>query len=170
MLVDSKGKLFGVVNIIDLSVLLIVASMAFGFYWIRTGHGALQQIVKATGPTDVTVTIRGARLADANLIKAGEKVFITIRNQPYAPVEVVKVVSGRRQFPVPLPDGSVKLVDDPVDPLATDLLVTIRDNGQVTDDGVVLGGNKVKAGIPIELEGFKFRLTGTVVDLTVPQS
>ena len=27
----------------------------------------------------------------------------------------------------------------------------------------------VKAGIPIELEGFRFHLTGAIVDLTVPQ-
>jgi len=169
MLVDKRGKLFGLMNIIDLSVVIIVMAMAFGFWWIRTGHGTLDAIVKASGPTDVTVTIRGARLADPNIIKAGDKVFITIRNQPYAPVEVVKVVTARRKVAYPSPDGKLLTAEDPTDLMATDLLVTIRDNGQVTDDGVVLGGNKVKAGIPIELEGFKFRLTGTIVDLTVPQ-
>jgi hypothetical protein len=169
MLIDNRGKLFGRVNIIDLSALIVVAAMVFGFLWVRATNGVLQKIVRAAGPTDVTVAIRGARIVDPAFIKAGDKVFITIRNQPYAPVEVVKVQAARRQFTYADPQGKLKTGDDPTDPLAYDLLVTIRDNGQVTDDGVVLGGNKVKAGIPIELEGFKFRMTGTIVDLTVPK-
>jgi hypothetical protein len=169
MLIDKRGKLFGLVNIIDLSALIVVAAMAFGFLWVRQTHGVLQKLVKAAGPTDVTVAIRGARAFDPGFIKKGDKVFITIRNQPYAPVEVVNVTAARRQFTFADAQGKVKTADDPSDPLTYDLNVTIRDNGQVTDDGVVLGGNKVKMGIPIELEGFKFRLTGTIVELTVPK-
>ena len=170
MLIDKRGRLFGAVNIIDLSALLIVAALAYGYLWVRATHGILHNIVRATGPTNVTVAIRGARLSDPGVIEAGKKVFVTIRNQPYAPVLVTKVVTHRRQFTYPDAQGHLISADDPTDPLAYDMDVTIQDNGQVTDDGIVLGGNKVKAGIPIELEGFKFRLTGTIVGLTVPQS
>src|SRR5687767_7620746 len=123
MLIDSKGRLFGLVNIIDLSVIIVVLAMAFGFVWVRNTKGVLRQMVKATGPTEVTVVIRGARLQDRSLIKTGDKVFITIRNQPYAPVEVVKVSSDRRKMALMSPKGQVQTIDDPTDPLATDLLV-----------------------------------------------
>ena len=170
MLIDKRGKLFGLVNIIDLSAVIILVAMVFGFLWVRSTQGILRKMVRASRPTDVTVTIRGARMKDPNLIKVGDKVFITIRNQPYAPVEVVGYTATRRLVSYADSHDQLKSVEDPSDPLAYDLVVTIRDNGQVTDDGVVLGGNKVKAGIPIELEGFKFRMTGTIVDLTVPKS
>jgi len=39
----------------------------------------------------------------------------------------------------------------------------------VTDDGLVLGDSKIKVGVPIELEGFKYRLKGSIIDVRTPQ-
>lgn len=161
-MIDAQGRLFGRFNLIDLSVAMIAVAMLFGLLWVRAGHSPLDKVVLSEGPTDVTLTIRGARVQDPTVIKAGEKAFITIRNQPYAKVDVVKVDWVRRPYAYVGPGGKVQTMPDPVDPMATDLLVTIRDHGQATEDGIVLGGNKVKIGIPLELEGFSYRLTGTI--------
>lgn len=164
-MIDAEGRLLGRFNLIDLSIALIVLALLFGLFWVKMGHSPLKKVVQAEGPTEVTLTIRGARIQDPGVIKAGEKAFITIRNQPYAKVDVVKVDWVRRPYAFVGPGGKVQTIADPMDPLATDLVVTIRDHGQATEDGIVLGGNKVKIGIPLELEGFSYRLTGTITDV-----
>ena len=43
--------------------------------------------------------------------------------------------------------------------------MTLREKAQLTDDAIVLGGNKIKVGVPIDIEGFKYRLRGSIVDV-----
>ena len=37
----------------------------------------------------------------------------------------------------------------------------------ITNDGAVLGGNKIKIGLPVDIEGFNYRLSGMVTDVKV---
>ena len=56
-----------------------------------------------------------------------------------------------------------KLVDDESAPLQYDYLVKVVDSAKITKDGdAVVGGNKVKIGIPITLEGAKYKLNGVI--------
>ena len=67
---------------------------------------------------------------------------------------------------VPAPDGkSVLALPDPSEPFGKDLVVTIREKALRTEDGFVFGDSKVKVGTPIELEGFSYRLRGSIVDI-----
>jgi hypothetical protein len=34
-----------------------------------------------------------------------------------------------------------------------------------TEDGIIWGGQKLKVGVPIDVEGFKYRLRGSVLDV-----
>jgi hypothetical protein len=45
------------------------------------------------------------------------------------------------------------------------VILTLRDEGMETEDGIVWGGQKLKLGIPIDVEGFKYRLRGSVIDV-----
>jgi len=168
-LIDNRGRLFGLVNLIDLSLLITFLAIIGGLLWVKTGHSDLNNLVKAEGPADVTLAIRGARIVDPESIKKGNKVFITIRNQPYAAVEIVDV-KWKRRPDVYFDQETKKQVELPstIEPYVTDYEVTIRDNAQATEDGIVLGGNKVKVGIPLELEGFNFRLTGSIINVKMP--
>ena len=50
-----------------------------------------------------------------------------------------------------------------------DVIVTLVDTAKITKDGAVVGGNKIKIGLPITLEGKDYRFNGTVSDLkTIP--
>lgn len=40
--------------------------------------------------------------------------------------------------------------------------MTLQDRAKITDDGAVVGGNKVKIGIPVVLEGKNYKLTGVI--------
>ena len=54
-------------------------------------------------------------------------------------------------------------VDDETAPYNYDYLVTVVDSAKITKDGdTVVGGNKVKIGIPITLESAKYKLNGVI--------
>jgi translation elongation factor EF-Tu-like GTPase len=54
---------------------------------------------------------------------------------------------------------------DPASPIAQDFEVTVTDTADVTKDGYVVRGNKLKVGNIVELEGFKYRAQGVVSDI-----
>jgi hypothetical protein len=65
------------------------------------------------------------------------------------------------------PDGKKAVAfADPANSIASDFLVTVVENSaEVTDDGFVIHGNKIKVGNQIELEAFKYRVQGVVADI-----
>ena len=55
------------------------------------------------------------------------------------------------------------LVNDETAPIQFDYLVKVVDVAKITKDGdAVVGGNKVKIGLPITLEGAKYKLNGVI--------
>ena len=57
------------------------------------------------------------------------------------------------------------LVDDPASNNLYDITVTLKDTAKITKDGAVVGGNKVKIGLPITLEGKDYKFNGTVSNI-----
>lgn len=114
------------------------------------------------------VFFRGVTITSAqNPFVPTEDSFITIRNVPHKNVTIV----GARMMPkmALLSDssGNVRLVKDVASPYMYDCLVSLVDDAKITDDGAVLGGNKLKIGLPIVLEGKNYRFNGTVTNITV---
>jgi len=70
---------------------------------------------------------------------------------------------------VPQPDGSVVAQNDPRPELnyTIDMLITLSGDAQINEDGPVLGGNKVKVGTPLELEGRTFRFNAPIVGVRI---
>ena len=58
-------------------------------------------------------------------------------------------------------------VEDPSQAYVYDMIVTLSDTAKITKDGAVVGGNKIKMGLPITLEGKDYKFNGTVSDLKV---
>ena len=46
-------------------------------------------------------------------------------------------------------------------------MLTLRDNADITSDGPVIGGNKIKVGLRVDIEGFKYRLPAVVSDVRI---
>ena len=101
--------------------------------------------------------------------KKGEKTFISIRNVPYSDLDIVDVKADRRKIVLPTFNSKqvVIVVDDLSQPDLYDVVVTLTDKAKITKDGAVGGGNKVKLGLPITLEGAEYKFTGTVSDIKV---
>lgn len=164
-MIDSRGKLFGAVNLLDALIVAAVLVGVIGVATVKSGHSSVNAIVEKEGPAEVDLMIR-ATIKDLSMFKAGEKAHLTIRNQPYDKVEIVKVEAKRQQVWMPTNDGqSVRVVADPANPYASEVILTLRDTGMQTADGIVWGGQKLKLGVPIDVEGFKYRLRGSVIDV-----
>ena len=102
-------------------------------------------------------------------IKEGEKTFISIRNVPYSELKILNVKADRRKIVLPTLNSKkvVIVVEDVGQPDLYDVIVTLTDKAKITKDGAVVGGNKVKLGLPITLEGKDYRFTGSVSDIKV---
>ena len=81
---------------------------------------------------------------------------------------MVDVNADRRKIVIPTPTGQkVLTVTDAAQPDLYDVVVTLTDTAKITKDGAVVGGNKIKMGLPITLEGADYKFTGSVSDLKV---
>ena len=102
-------------------------------------------------------------------IKKGDKTFISIRNVPYSDLEILDVKADRRKIVLPTLSSKtlVIVVEDESQPDLYDVVVTLTDKAKITKDGAVVGGNKVKLGLPITLEGPDYKFTGSVSDINI---
>jgi Domain of unknown function (DUF4330) len=168
-IVDSKGRLFGRVSILDLGAILVILLVVLGVLLPSTRGSA--QMGATIKPVEVDVIVRGIGAQSAQgLLKAGDKTSIVIRNQPYGEVKVKAVRELSKSVPTPQPDGSVKALPDPrpESSLSKDFLVTLMGDAQITKNGPVLGNNKIKIGTQIQLEGFTYDLPNlNVLDVRI---
>lgn len=155
-------------NSFDFAALFTVFLCLLGFGLSKAGASGVNQAIKGTGKVNIEVYLTGLKTKDLDLFKVGETSAITIRNQPVQPpMTIVKVAHWQKQVAFLSPDGKKAVsFPDPANAIAHDFLVTVQDTADRTEDGYVIRGNKIKVGNQIELEAFKYRVQGVVVDLT----
>lgn len=170
-ILDSQGRLFGKVSILDIGAALVILLVILGIFVFPGPTGSTLAQLNPAKPIEVDVVVRGLNvLKPQDLIKQFEtekKTNIIIRNQPYGQVEIKAVRPLPRSVIAPQPDGSVKALPDPRAELAltADMVMTLAGKAQVTDDGLVLGNTKIKIGVPVELEGKNYDFNSTVIDI-----
>ncbi len=172
-LLDSKGRLFGKVSILDLAAGLIILMVLFGIFLYPGTSGSVAQVGAVTKPVEVDVMVRGLTSSDPErlleTLKTAETTDIIIRNQPYGQVNIKAVRTLPRSVAVPQPDGGVKALPDPRPELdyTIDMLITLVGDAQITDTGPVFGNSKVKVGTQIELDGDLYNFNTSTVDVRV---
>ena len=161
-------KNFHLVDI--LSVLGVIIALIVGVMTTKHFRQTADKQIEATSPITFQVFLRGVTVTGEDFpIKANDKTFITIRNVPYTELNVLNVSSEARKTAI----ASSKAVDqyilvkDPTQPAIFDAVVTITDTAKITKDGAVVGGNKIKMGLPVTLEGGSYKFNGTISDVRV---
>lgn len=168
-ILDSQGRLFGKVSILDLGAALVILLVVVGIFFFPGTSGA--QIGATTKPVEIDVIVRGLNVRDPQQLfeqglKEGGKTNIIIRNQPHGQIEVKSVKRLPRTTLVPQPDGSVKELPDPkANQFNMDMLLTLGGKAQITKNGPVIGNSKLKIGVPVELEGFNYNFNTSVIDI-----
>lgn len=157
-------KKFSIVDLIIITGVLV--ALLVGVCTAKHFRQTADKQIEATSPIVFQVFLRGVTVTGSEFpIKKGEQSFITIRNVPYTKLDVVEVSSQpRRTFS---PQSKNMLVLDPSQIALYDAVVTIKDVAKITKDGAVVGGNKIKIGLPIVLEGERYKFGGTVSDVRV---
>lgn len=172
-ILDSKGRLFGKVSILDVGAALVILLVIIGIFFFPSTTGSVAQINGGTKPVEVDLLIRGLSVRDPNALiqqfQEQKKTNIIIRNQPYGQVDIKSVQQLPQTLAVPQPDGSVKELPDPRTrtSFSADMLMTLVGQGQITKDGPVLGNNKIKIGTPVELEGMDYNFRASVIEVRV---
>ena len=164
MMIDSSGKLFGKINVIDFSGLALALLITLGIMAVQSGmYKTSGQVIKGEGDIRYTIYIRNLKTQQPDIFVPGHKLSITIRNQPRGEVQIVQVKQTPKRTSFMLPTGTLKTMEDPADPLGNDYMVTLRDHALFTNDGYVTEGIKVKIGLNIEVEGKNYRVPGMII-------
>ena len=124
--------------------------------------------VETTRKIAFQVMLRGVTFTDSYVpFQVGDETFITIRNVPYTKLQIVDFVYQPKKIVIPVndPKQPFQVIDDYSAPYQYDFVITLVDDAKITKDGPVVGGNKLKIGLPIVLEGFNYRLGGTIANV-----
>jgi len=156
-------------KIVDSIIVLgVILALIVGFFTFKHFRQTASNQIEATSKIAFQVFLRGVTVTGReNPIVKGEKTFISIRNVPYTELEVIDVRAESRKTIVPsLKTKDIAVaVNDLGQPYLYDMIVTIVDTAKITKDGAVVGGNKIKIGLPITLEGSRYKFNGTVSDV-----
>lgn len=168
-ILDSKGRLFGKVSILDLGAALVILLVIFGIFFFPGTSGSVAQL-NGTKPVELDVLVRGLNVRNPDALIAEfvkqKKTNIIIRNAPYGQLDIKSVKSLPRNLAVPQPDGSVKVKPDPrTDSYSTDMLMVLGGQATINKDGPVLGNSKIRIGTTLELEGPTYNFNGSVIEL-----
>ena len=153
-------------SLVDLIIILgVLIALFVGFCTAKHFRQTADKQIEATSPIEFQVFLRGVTVTGEKFpISTLDKTFITIRNVPYTELNVINVNSQPRKTFSPV---SKSLVPDPSQPALYDAIITITDVAKITKDGAVVGGNKIKMGLPVTLEGKTYKFNGTISEVKV---
>ena len=159
-------NIFRKFNFVDFVIICgVLLALIVGICTAKHFRQTADKQIEATSPIVFQVFLRGITFTGKDFpVSTSEKTFITIRNVPYTELEVIDVVYQARKTFAPT---SKTLLNDPSQPALYDAVVTITDVAKITKDGAVVGGNKIKMGLPVTLEGETYKFNGTVSDVRV---
>ena len=158
-------------NIVDIIIVLgVILALIIGVLTTKHVRQTADKQIEATSAITFQVFLRGVTVTGNEFpIKPEDKTFITIRNVPYTELNVVNVSSESRKTALPSLKAKEQyiLIQDPAQPSIYDAIITIKDTAKITKDGAVVGGNKIKMGLPVTLEGKCYKFNGTISDVRV---
>lgn len=113
------------------------------------------------------VFFRGVSISSRQVpFKVGDDAFITIRNVPYTRLKITAIDGRPRMTYVTAKNGKgFEIVEDVSMPGLYDFIIRLEDNAKKTPDGYVAGGNKIKMGIPVVIEGELYKYQGTISNI-----
>lgn len=159
------------ISFVDLIIVIgIIVALFVGIATSRHFRQTADKQIEATSQITFQVFLRGVTYTGQEFpIKKEEKSFITIRNVPYTELKVLSVQSEERKKAIPSQKTKEQyvLIKDPAQPAVYDAIVTISDIAKITKDGAVVGGNKMKIGLPVTLEGANYKFNGTISDVRI---
>ncbi len=155
-------KFLDIIIIFCLATALIV-----GFFTYKNLRQTADKQIEKTSKIEFKVFLRGVTITSGiNPINKNDETFISIRNVPYTNLKITDTTINSKKTVVATSKG-FKVINDASQKSMYDIVVTVTDIAKITKDGAVVGGNKIKIGLPITLEGKDYKFNGTVSDIKV---
>lgn len=157
-IINEKGKLFGIINVIDLSVLIIVGLILFG------GISRLKsQPIIANEGTDglITFEVSNIRMVSVDSIMVGDPIFHYDKGAYIG--EIVEVSHEPYKEPVEF-DGEWIDAEVPEKYVAT---LKVKSELNDSKDALIAGGEQVRVGAQFRLKNKRATYFGTVLEVEV---
>ncbi|HHY36231.1 MAG TPA: DUF4330 domain-containing protein [Firmicutes bacterium] len=159
-MLDEKGRLFGLVNIIDLAVVLVFGLvLAFGAYKFLYVNPSYQPEPKTVR---VELVVEGVRQPTVDAIALGDRVYEKNSNGYFGTITDIKVVPAKEV--VPTADG--KLVEAEV-PGRYDIYLTLESPAEVSEEYIQITGQQVRIGLTPTIRTRTYQVETVVFGLEV---
>jgi hypothetical protein len=135
-LIDEKGKLFGIVNIIDLAVVLVLVAGGLGAY-----HRFAGGMPQATVPVVMTLWVEGVRQPTVDALVKGDVVHELTTNGTLGTLTVKEVKPHVKEAPT----DAGKFVLSEI-PGKFDLSLTVEGSAIESGGGLIVGGKDWRVG------------------------
>ncbi|NLU11078.1 MAG: DUF4330 domain-containing protein [Tepidanaerobacter acetatoxydans] len=157
-LIDNKGRIFGLINIIDLLVILLIIAIVgrFGTKAHQKSAGAVTKNI------EVVLHVKEVRDATVDVVKVGDIVKETKTNAVLGKVTNIEVKPSETL--VETADGRVVVYPNPV---YKDMLITLVGSGSAGDNAIVLGSNEIRVGTSLQLKTNLYSVTSTVMSINI---
>lgn len=157
-LIDGKGRVLGIINIIDLLVILLILGVV--------GRYAIKSQIKPAGVQtkniEITLLVKDVREATSGVIKEGDIVRETKTNLVLGKVTKVEVKPADTL--VNTADGRVVNYPNPV---LKDVYVTLVGTGTAGENAVVVGNSEVRIGTQLSVKTNIYAVLTTVMGIKV---
>ena len=153
-------------SLIDAVAGVVALAALAGVIWSPKLSNAVAKATGAVKPVQVSVDVHRLYSADPeqllNSAREEAGLNIVIRNQPAGRVTLVSVDDLTNPLTAVQADGSVVIADSPSTAMPRHARFVMEAQAEIKPSGVVIGGTKLKVGVPVELEGRLYRLNGVV--------
>lgn len=160
-LFDQKGRVFGLINIIDLLVVLVILIAAGGVYYVRfSGLSPSRRVEEKT--IEAVFLVNNVRSATVDVIKAGDKVRESKSNTFLG--EVIGKEVQPTTVTVVQPDGTIS---ESSSATRKDVYVKVRGVGSVSENAIVMGSQEMRIGARVQLKTNMWAVETTVMEIVL---
>lgn len=157
-LIDSKGKVFGLINIIDLAVILIgILLISGGLKRFKEKPVAINEEKEAI----LSMNVKDVREATVKQMEVGDPLYHYDKGTYLG--EIIELEFGPYFEPVETPNG---WLNSEV-PNKYSIDFKVKSNVKDTEDVVIAGGEQTRVGIEYRLKNKKIAFFGTVMDIEI---
>lgn len=155
--IDDKGKLFGLVNIVDLLIILAALLLLGGAAYKLKGMGG-KETARTVRVTVIATSIRPEMLAG---VEVGDKM---VSGSSYTNA-VITDVDIRPAYLITTDSAGRRV--EATDPFLKDLIVTIEGKTVISGATINLGGQEIRRGKDYYIKSLDYEFKGKILDVAI---
>jgi len=160
-LFDEKGRVLGLINIIDLLVIMVILVAAGGVYYVRfSGLTPSSRVEQKT--IEAVFLVNNVRSATVDVIKSGDKVRESKSNTFIG--EVIGKDVQPTTVTVVQPDGTIS---ESSSATRKDVYVKVRGTGSVSENAITMGSQEMRIGAKVSLKTNIWAVETTVMEIVI---